>query len=250
MRRRGPLAAAVLLAAGSASGCSTDHDRELTVLAAASLTEVFTDLGEEFERQHDDVEVAFSFGSSTTLAQQAADGAPGDVLASADAASIDIARDAGVLPEGASDFAANELVLVVAADGPAISGLDDLAGTDWVRCADDVPCGRLARDLLASHHIAAEPVSLEVDVKAVLTKVTSGEAEAGMVYRTDARVAGDDVRTVEIPGADDELTIYTHAVLEQSAEPELAGDWLTLVESAAGRDALEAAGFRTLRLRR
>ena len=117
---------------------------ELTVLAAASLTDVYEDLAEGFEAEHD-VDVTFSFGSSTDLAEQAADGAPGDVLATADETSMQVAEDAGVTGD-VSPFATNVLVIVTPPDNPAgIESLDDLEGATWVRCADEVPCGRVAR---------------------------------------------------------------------------------------------------------
>src|SRR5688500_5733296 len=146
MIRTAALALALLLfPLSSCGGDDSDADTELTVLAAASLTEVFTKVGDSFEEDHDGVEVRLSFGSSTTLADQAAHGAPGDVLATADETSIAIADDAGVLAGDPRIFTANEMVLVVPADNPGdVSSFDDLAGTDWVRCADDVPCGRVA----------------------------------------------------------------------------------------------------------
>lgn len=215
---------------------------ELTVLAAASLTDVFEELGEQLERDHD-AEVTFSFGSSTDLAEQAADGAPGDVLATADETSMQVAEDAGVADE-VTTFATNVLVIVTPPGNPAgIESLDDLDGTTWVRCADEVPCGRVALGVLADNEVTAEPASLEDDVRATLDKVTSGEAEAGLVYATDAVAAGEAVRTVEIPGAESRETPYLLARLEQGEDTDLARAWGELVTSADGQDALAAAGF-------
>jgi molybdate transport system substrate-binding protein len=237
------LLAGVLLAALTACAGEGDDERTLTVLAAASLTDAFERLGAGFEAEHEGVEVDFSFGSSTELAAQAADGAPGDVLATADAASMRIAGDAGVAGEPAA-FANNTLVLVTPPDDPAgVDTLDDLAGTAWVRCADEVPCGRVALDVLADEGVTAEPVSLEEDVRAALEKVTSGEADAGLVYATDAVAAGDAVRTVPLPGADRHATSYLLAALDQAEHPDLAAAWLDHVLSADGRAALDEAGF-------
>ena len=231
-----------LAACGGGGGGEDEGGGELTVLAAASLTNVYEDLGGQFESDHD-VDVTFSFGSSTDLAAQAADGAPGDVLATADEASMQVAGDADVTGE-VTAFATNVLVVVTPPDNPAgIESLDDLAGATWVRCADEVPCGRVARAVLADHDVTAEPASLEDDVRATLDKVVSGEAEAGLVYASDAVAAGDDVATVEIPGAEERLTTYYVSTLQQSDDADLAQEWVDLVTSEAGQQALTDAGF-------
>jgi molybdate transport system substrate-binding protein len=240
---RGALVLTLLLplagCGGADSGGSPDT---LTVLAASSLTDVFEDLAAGFEGEHD-VTVTFSFGSSTDLAAQAADGAPGDVLATADEVSMQTAEDAGVTGE-VVEFAGNVPVIVTPAGNPAgIRSIDDLEGATWVRCADEVPCGRVAVGVLEDHGIAAEPASLEDDVRATLDKVVSGEADAGIVYASDAVAAGEDVETIEIPGADDQLTSYVITTLEQSENSGLAREWVDLVGSDEGRQALEDAGF-------
>jgi molybdate transport system substrate-binding protein len=234
-----------LAACGGGDGGAEDEGGgggELTVLAAASLTNVYEDLGGQFESDHD-VDVTFSFGSSTDLAAQAADGAPGDVLATADEASLQVAEDADVTGE-VTPFATNVLVVVTPPDNPAgIESLDDLAGATWVRCADEVPCGRVALAVLEDHGVTAEPASLEDDVRATLDKVVSGEAEAGLVYASDAAASGDDVATVEIPGAEEQLTTYYVSTLQQSEDADLAQEWVDLVTSEAGQRALTDAGF-------
>jgi molybdate transport system substrate-binding protein len=231
-----------LAACGGGDGSGADGGGELTVLAAASLTDVYEDLAEGFESEHD-VDVTFSFGSSTDLAAQAADGAPGDVLATADATSMQVAEDAGVAGE-VTTVATNVMVIVTPPDNPAgVESLDDLEGTTWVRCADEVPCGRVARAVLEDGGVTAEPASLEDDVRATLDKVISGEADAGLVYASDAVAAGDDVATVEIPGAEQQLTSYLVATLEQSEDADLAREWVDLMTSEEGRQALTDAGF-------
>jgi molybdate transport system substrate-binding protein len=244
--RRTTLALLPLLALAGCGGESGDGGRpELTVLAAASLTDAYQELASSFEQEHG-AEVTFVFGSSTDLAAQAADGAPGDVLSTADADSMQVAEEAGVTDE-VVELAGNAMVVVTPAGNPAgIGGIDDLEGSTWVRCADAVPCGRVALSVLADHGVTAEPASLEDDARATLDKVVSGEADAGLVYATDAVAAGDDVETVEIPGAEDRPTTYYAATLAQSADPELAGAWLDLVTSREGRAVLDEAGF-TLR---
>lgn len=249
MNRAAALALALLLLPlSSCGGDDDDKETELTVLAASSLTGVFEELAMQFEDEHDGVKVTLSFGSSTTLAEQATQGAPGDVLATADEKSITVAKDGDALSADPAAFATNEMVLVVPADNPGdISSLADLAGTDFVRCVDDAPCGRVALALALSeaNNLTADPASLEVDVKAVLAKVTSGEADAGFVYATDAAAAGDEVKVIPIEHSDEQLTTYFIAPLEQSGDEGLATDWIELVQSDAGLKVLADAEFGT-----
>jgi len=190
------------------------------------------------------VEVRLAFDSSATLAQQAVEGAPADVLATADTATMDSATDA--LAADPHVFTTNTGVLVTPADNPA--GIADFAdidsdAVDYVVCVDTAPCGKVAAALLEQNGIAQDPASEEVDVKAVLAKVTSGEADAGIVYATDATAAGDAVGTVEIPGAADQITTYPIAPLKQSESADLAQEFVDLVLSDDGRQVLAAAGF-------
>lgn len=227
-----------------AAGCSEGGGGEtLQVLAAASLTDAFTELGERFEAEHDGVDVEFSFGSSTDLAEQAADGAPGDVLATADADAMAIATTAGAAADP-SVLATNTLVIVTPRDNPAgVGSLGDLAGTTWVRCADEAPCGRAARAVLEDAGATARPASLEEDVRATLDKVVSGEADAALVYATDAVSAGEAVTTVEIPGAERERNPYLIATLAQAGDADLAGEWAAFVTGPDGEAVLTEAGF-------
>ena len=244
MRRLAVLLLLLPLAAcgGGDDGEGAAGGGELTVLAAASLTDVFQQLAAPFEEEHD-ATVTFSFGSSTDLAEQVADGAPGDVLATADEASMQLAEDAGATGE-VETFATNVLTIVVPTGNPAgIRSLDDLAGATWVRCADEVPCGKVAVSLLDAAGVTAEPVSLEEDVRATLDKVVSGDADAGLVYATDAVAAADEVDAVEIPGAEEALTSYYAATLVQSGDADLAADWVAWLTSEEGRAILQDAGF-------
>lgn len=222
-----------------------DGGTTIHVLAASSLTDVFTDLGEQYEAAHDGVHVEFSFGSSTDLAAQAADGAPGDVLATADEDSMTSAVDAGAASDPAS-FATNVLVLVTPPGNPAdITSLDDLDGATWVRCADEAPCGKVAVAVLDAQHVTAEPASLEEDARSTLDKVTSGEADAALVYASDAQSAGDGVETIRIPGAEAQRTSYFIAPLGQSGDADLAQGFVDLVTGPDGQQALAEAGFGT-----
>ena len=241
MKRLAPVL--VLLVPGLAA-CGGEEEQTLQVLAAASLTEAYTALAEDYELDHQGVEVELLFGSSTDLAATAADGAPGDVLATADEASMQVAVDAGITAADPQVFALTQLVLVTPRGNPErIRTLADLEGVDWVRCADDVPCGRVAVSLLEHAGVTAEPVSLEVDVKAVLEKVATGEVDAGLVYSSDAVTAGRDVTAVPIDDAAFVPAVYHVAPLAQAADADLAQDWVDLVTSAAGSVALNDAGF-------
>jgi len=228
----------------TACGGTDKHDQTLTVLAASSLTGTFEDLAPVFEKQHPGVTVKLSFDSSATLAQQAAEGAPADVLATADEATMQSAVDAGVTAATPTQFAENQMVLVVPADNPAgITSLSDLAGSDFVRCVDTAPCGKVATAVLADNGITATPVSEEVDVKSVLAKVVADEADAGLVYETDRVAAGSGVVGFDIPGAERERTQYYAAPLKQSGDAGLAQAWIDLLSSTEGRQVLGDAGF-------
>jgi molybdate transport system substrate-binding protein len=240
------LAALVLLLPLAACG-GDDDEQTLTVLAAASLTGTFTELATTFEDEHPGVDVVVVLGSSTTLAEQAVDGAPGDVLATADARAMEVAVDGGAASLEPEAFALNELVIVTPPGNPAdVTGIGSLAspGVDWARCVTSAPCGALAETVLDVRASQAEPVTEEVDVKAVLARVVAGEVDAGLVYRTDALAAGDDVETVET-GQGAASTIYEITTLGGSA---LASDFVELVRSPEGQAVLRDAGFDAPRI--
>ena len=252
MRGRAATAAALLLALTGA-GCSTGGgtqdatddpgaEQRLTVLAAASLTETFTDLARELEAENPGVGVTLAFDSSATLAQQALEGAPADLLATADTRTIESAADA--LAAAPEVFATNTLVLVVPAGNPAgIESVEDLADATYVACVETAPCGASWAALADQQGIDTAPASLEVDVKAVLARVVADEVDAGVVYASDAVAAGDAVETLDLPGADEQVTSYALGLLEQSGEPELAQDFADLVLGETGRRVLIDAGF-------
>lgn len=221
-----------------------DDDKTITVLAASSLTGTFTDLAAQFEKDNPGVTVKLAFDSSATLAQQAAGGAPADVLATADTTTMDSAKSA--LSSTPQDFATNVMVLVAPSDNPQdITKFADLdsGGVTYVVCVDTAPCGKVAAALLAQDHITADPASTEVDVKSVLAKVTEGEADAGIVYTTDAVSAGDAVTTIPIPGTARQTTTYPIATLEQSKQSDLAQKFVDLVLSTQGQTVFKDAGF-------
>lgn len=218
---------------------------KVTVLAAASLTGVFTTIGTAFEAAHPGTEVVFGFGASSTLAAQITQGAPADVFASASARTMDqvVAAEAADAPR---TFARNVMEIAVPPDNPAgITRLADLArpGVKLVLCAETVPCGSAARTVLAGAGLGVTPVSTEADVKATLSKVVLGEADAGIVYVTDVRAAGAKVKAITVPAEVNVATSYPIATLSASRNPDLATAFVDYVLSADGAAALTAAGF-------
>ncbi|MDR1766875.1 MAG: molybdate ABC transporter substrate-binding protein [Propionibacteriaceae bacterium] len=235
-----------------ASSQTSQEPQTLTVLAAASLTETFTKLGKQFEAANPGVTVALSFDGSSTLVQQIEQGAPADVFASADQANMDKLSQAGYVDGTPTTFAQNSLVIAVPKGNPAqIGGLTDLADSKAkvVLCDAEVPCGAVAQRVLAAADVAVKPVSLEQNVKAVVTKVAAGEADAGLVYATDVKAAGDAVEAVALP--DDEavakaaVTQYPITVVKGSAHTALASDFIDYVLSDDGQRVLADAGFQS-----
>lgn len=248
MRRPALALVAALLVAGCGAGpartASSTTDTAatpLTVFAAASLTEVFTELGELYEQAHPGAEVTFSFAGSQSLGAQVQQGAPADLLATADEASAQAVRD-----ELAADpvvLARNRLAVVTERGNPlGITGLPDLArpGVKVVLAGPTVPAGKAARAALTSAGVRVRPVSEEPDVKAVLQKVRLGEADAGIVYATDVRAAGADVTGVDLPGVGN---AYPAAVLDGAKHPAAAEAFLVLAASPEGRAVFARAGF-------
>jgi molybdate transport system substrate-binding protein len=231
---------------GSSSSSAAPETGTLTVLAASSLTETFGTLAQQFEAAHPGVKVRLSFDSSATLAEQVTQGAPADVLATADTSTMQTVVDAKGTADKPVNFATNHLQMVVPPDNPAgITQFSDLSkpGVKYVVCVDTAPCGKLAATVLAANNITAKPASEEVDVKAVLSKVELGEADAGLVYATDARAGGSKVKAVDIPTSNENLNTYPIADLSAAAKPQLAKEWVDLVTSAKGQQVLADAGF-------
>lgn len=229
------------------TACSQEPPgRSLTVLAAASLTGTFTELADRFEADHPGVTVRLAFDSSATLAQQAVEGAPADVLATADLETMESAAAGGALEGESRAFATNTMVLVVPAANPAgVTSFADLqaSGVTYVTCVDTAPCGKVAAELLADAGITHHPASFEPDVKAVLAKVAADEADAGLVYATDAAAAGDQVVAFAVPGAEGRITTYPIATLAQTDDAALATAFVELVLGDQGQQVLAAAGF-------
>ena len=246
MRRRLLVAAAVLPVALAGCGGDTRADEgagTITVLAAASLTEAFTDIAEQVERQQPGTTVVLSFGASSALAQQVVNGAPADVFAAASPATMDTVVAAGDA-EQAEVFARNTLQIAVPADGPDVS-LADFAdpGRTIALCSPEVPCGAAAAKAFASAGVTPSPDTLEQDVKAALAKVRLGEVDAALVYRTDVLAVGDEVRGIDFPEAASAVNDYPVAALTAAQNAEGAALFVEAVLSTEGQRVLADAGF-------
>ncbi|MGP4019395.1 molybdate ABC transporter substrate-binding protein [Saccharopolyspora sp. 5N708] len=239
----GALIALVLLA-----GCgqaAAPQQRTLTVLAAASLTESFDELGNRFTAEHPDVRVQFDYQGSSTLAEQIKQGRQADVFASADTKNMDKVRDLVGTPE---TFATNRLTIVVPPGNPAgITSFADLAapGRTVVVCAPQVPCGSATQEVTRLSGAQLKPVSEEDDVKSVLQKVVAGEADAGLVYITDARAAGAQVQSVDFPESQQVINTYPIATITAAPQPQLAAEFMAFARGPVGREILANHGFST-----
>ncbi|HET7902177.1 MAG TPA: molybdate ABC transporter substrate-binding protein [Candidatus Nanopelagicales bacterium] len=262
MRRIRPALSAVvaataltLAACGSSSGSSTSTSSSpsssssvtgsITVFAASSLKESFTAIGKAFEAANPGTSVTFDFGASSTLATQITQGAPADVFASASTKTMTTVTDAGDAGDPTT-FAVN--TMEIATPNPQkvpVAALADLASASvkTVVCQKDVPCGAAAATLFAQNKLTVAPVSEEVDVKSVLAKVELGEADAGIVYVTDVKAAGDKVVGVQIPNDQNVTTTYPIATIKASTNPVTAAAFMAYVLSVEGQKVLADAGF-------
>lgn len=237
---------AVVLAALALVSCSASAQSPETVnvFAAASLTGTFTQLGKDFEAANPGVKVVFNFAGSSALAQQINQGAPADVFASASPKNLDQVKN----KETPRVFARNKLEIAVPKGNPAgIKGLQDF--TDKNRklalCAEQVPCGAAAKKVFAAANLTPQPDSLEQDVKAALTKVTLGEVDAALVYKTDILAAQAKVDGIPFPAADQAVNDYPIAALTTSKNRTTADAFVTYALSPAAQKTLTTAGFET-----
>src|SRR6476661_7865772 len=224
---------------GAASG--SELTGSLTVFAAASLTDVFTELGNELKADNPELDVTFNFAGSSALATQITQGAPADVFASANEAQMKVVTDAGLQGEDPVIFTENVLEIAVPKGNPAkVTGLADFANPDLplAICAPDVPCGAAAQKVFQAAGIKAVPDTEEEDVKAALTKVQLGEVDAALVYATDVQAAGSDVTGLPFPEAEQAVNKYPICTLKAAQNPEAARAFLDLVTSDAGQKAL------------
>ncbi len=231
---------------GTASAASSGSlGGELTVLAAASLTESFTTIGRRFEAANPGVKVVLGFAASSALAAQITSGAPADVFASASTTTMDAVVAAGAATDP-KPFARNAMEIAVPPSNPGrVTGVGSLAsaGMKTALCQPQVPCGATAQQVFANARLTVDPVTLEPDVKSVLSKVQLGEVDAGVVYVTDVLAAGDKVEGVEIPAGLNAATSYPIAALTRSGNAASAAAFVDYVLSSAGAGVLAAAGF-------
>ena len=256
MRRFTVIAAA--LAAVAAAGCSSSGSGSsssggsaspaggtITVFAAASLTESFTTLGKQFEAAHPGDTVKFSFGPSSGLAEQITSGAPADVFASASPGTMQDVVSAGDA-SSPENFAKNTAEVAVPPNNPAkVKSVNDLAkkSVKVALCQPQVPCGVVAAEVFKNVGITVKPVTLQPDVKSVLTQVETGNVDAGMVYVTDVLAAGSKVKGITVPASDNASTLYPIATVSSSKEKSIANAFVAYVLSPAGQSVLTAGGF-------
>ena len=256
MRRCAVIAAG--LAAVAVAGCSSSSSSSpsttssskpaagtITVFAAASLTGTFTQLGTQFESAHPGDTVKFSFGPSSGLATQITSGAPADVFASAAPGNMQDVVSAGDA-SNPQDFAKNTMEVAVPPNNPAkVKSVNDLTkkSVKVALCQPQVPCGVVAAEVFKNVGITVKPVTLQPDVKSVLTQVETGNVDAGMVYVTDVMAAGSKVKGVTIPANDNASTLYPIATITSSKEKSIADAFVAYVLSPAGQNVLTAAGF-------
>jgi molybdate transport system substrate-binding protein len=218
----------------------------LTVLAAASLTDAFNTIGGQLKAKHSGVDVKFSYAGSPTLVTQIQQGAPADVFASADQPNMQKVVDGGLNSGAPKVFARNKLQIVVQAGNPRqIQTVADLAkpGVKFDACAPGVPCGTYATNVFKKAGVTATPVSQEDNVKAVVTKVSLGEADAGIVYTTDVKSGGSKVQGVTIPDDQNVTATYPIVQLEAATNAKAAQGFIEFVTGSEGQKTLGGYGF-------
>ncbi|MFG3051951.1 molybdate ABC transporter substrate-binding protein [Kitasatospora sp. NPDC048239] len=234
-------------ASGSPSAASPKASGTITVFAAASLKESFTDLGKKFEAANPGTSVKFNFGGSSALASSINSGAPADVFAAASPATMKTVTDAGGASGEPKTFVRNTLTIAVPKGNPKhVASLNDLtaAGVKVALCAKEVPCGAAAQTALKAAGVNLTPVTLEQDVKGALTKVELGEVDASLVYQTDVKSDAAKIDGVNFPEADKAVNDYPIAALAKAPNKDGAAAFVAYVQSPEARQALTAAGFQ------
>jgi molybdate transport system substrate-binding protein len=248
----------VVFLAVALSACTraNSQPRQLTVYAAASLTDAFTELGKAFEASHPNVRIKFNFGGSQNLRTQIEQGAPADIFASANTKEMDtLVTGKFVNADAPTVFLTNQLVVVLPKNNPAgIQNLQDLSkpGVKLVLAAEEVPAGKYARQILDNLSVSyssdykdkvlANVVSNEDNIKQAVTKVQLGEADASIVYASDA-VATPELQKIQIPAEMNVIASYPIAPLAKSANADLADQFVEYVLSGEGQATLKKWGF-------
>ncbi len=231
---------------GTAQAPPSAEPRTLTVFAAASLTESFTEIGKLFDTENPGVTTKFNFGPSSDLAQQIVNGGPADVFAAASPATMKTVTDAGLVAGNPVTFVTNELQIATAPGNPkGIKTFADLAkpALKVVMCAPQVPCGAATVKVEQATGVDIKPVSEEPDVKSTLGKVTTGNADAGLVYVTDVVAAKDTVTGVSFPEAKQALNDYPIAAIKGAPQAELASMFIEFVRGGQATKIFETQGF-------
>lgn len=245
--KRLPISACAPLLLVSLMACTGQSNPRVLVSAAASLTDVFAEIESVYEDIHPGVDVILNFGGSSALREQILEGAPVDVFASANRENMDAIVESGLLDEDPVVFARNLLQIAVPVGNPGgVTGLTDFANEELLigLCAAEVPCGHLARQVLAAADVTAAIDTNEPDVRSLLTKIEVGELDAGIVYVTDVASTDGAVDGVDIPEEDNVVAEYPIAVIGES-NPERAADFVEFVLSDTGRAILTDHGFST-----
>jgi molybdate transport system substrate-binding protein len=236
---------------GTASAPSGDSSAgatgKVTVLAAASLTETFNRIGTDFEARNPQIEVIFSYGGSSGLAQQITSGAPADVFAAASPATMKTVVDAGDAAGTPVVFVENQLVIAVGKGNPkGVKTLADLTepGLKVALCAEQVPCGAAAKKAATAAGVKITPVTQEQDVKQALAKLKLGEVDAALVYRTDAKAAADSVDGVEFPESASAINDYPIVALKDAPNAVAAAAFVAFVQTEDELTVLTDAGFQ------
>ena len=230
---------------GPDSGAEADEPTEITVFAAASLTEVFEDIADEFKAADENApDVKFSFAGSSDLVSQISEGAPADVIATADEKTMETLESEDLLAGDPQMFASNALTLAVAEGNPkAITNSEDFTGNDLVVCAPQVPCGAATEKWADLNDVALDPVSEENSVTDVLGKVSAGQADAGIVFVTDIARADGEVEQVDLDGADKVINKYPAAAVKASENQDEADAFVKFLGSDTAQKLLRDAGF-------
>lgn len=243
------MAAAVFVGPGASASTPvrTKPTGSITVSAAASLTEAFTEIGAQFEKKNPGTDVTFNFDASSALVLQIQSGAPADVFASADEANMEKLVDGGQVTASPVDFAENKLQIAVKPGNPdKVKTLADLADVGIVSlCAPEVPCGKYADATLAEAGVTipTDQITRGQNAKTTLTAVSAGDADAAIVYVTDVKAAGGDVKGVKIPDSENQIAIYPIAPLAEAPNTTTAKAFAKYVASPAGQKILAKYGF-------
>ena len=233
-------------AASSPAASGTAGTTSITVFAAASLQGSFTQIGQQFEAAHPGTHVTFSFGPSSGLATQIINGAPASVFASAAPANMTQVVKAGDTAQAPSNFAANKMEVAVPPANPAgVTSVSNLSNSavKVALCQPQVPCGTVAAEVFKNAGITVKPITLQPDVKSVLTQVELGNVDAGMVYVTDVKAAGTKVKGVPVPASENASTLYPIATLHAATDKTVANEFVAYVTGPQGQRVLAMDGF-------